>query len=61
MNQTLKRKQREIQQRQLQILETARAMLIAEGYHGLNMDRIAECSSTPRGRSTITSSARKKS
>ncbi len=42
MNQTLKRKQREIQQRELQILETSREMLIAEGYHGLNMDRIAE-------------------
>ncbi len=39
---TLTRKQREILQREKLILETARPMLVEQGYHGLNMDRLAE-------------------
>lgn len=42
MSPTLTRKQREVQDRERQILELARAMLIRDGYHGLSMDRIAE-------------------
>jgi AcrR family transcriptional regulator len=38
---TLTRKQREIQQREQQILDVARSMLVDGGYLGLNMDRIA--------------------
>ncbi len=38
---TLTRKQREILQREEDILELSRPMLIEGGYHGLNMDRIA--------------------
>ena len=36
------RKQREIKERETLILDTARPMLIRDGYHGLNMDRLAE-------------------
>ncbi len=39
---TLTPKQLEIQHRELKILEIARAHIVSEGYHGLNMDRIAE-------------------
>lgn len=39
---TLSRKQREIQEREAQILRLSREMLLEHGYHGLNMDRIAE-------------------
>ncbi len=39
---TQSRKQREIQEREERILETARPLLIEQGYHGLSMDRIAE-------------------
>lgn len=39
---TLSRKQREIQQREAQILSVAREMLLRDGYLGLSMDRIAE-------------------
>jgi AcrR family transcriptional regulator len=39
---TQERKQREIREREQQILETAEAILVVEGYHGLSMDRIAE-------------------
>ena len=42
MSTTLTRKQREIRQREEQILAVALEMLIEHGYHGLNMDRIAE-------------------
>ena len=38
---TLSRKQREIQQREAQILEVARGHLLGGGYLGLSMDRIA--------------------
>ncbi|MEW4561989.1 TetR/AcrR family transcriptional regulator [Bremerella sp. JC770] len=39
---TLSRKQREIQDREAQILSVAREMLLKDGYLGLSMDRIAE-------------------
>lgn len=39
---TLTRKQRELQEREGRILAAARPLLLREGYHGLNMDRIAE-------------------
>lgn len=39
---TLTPKQLEIQERELKILASARARVVSEGYHGLNMDRIAE-------------------
>ncbi len=39
---TATRKQREIQEREAKILEVSRPMLIAQGYHGLSMDRVAE-------------------
>ncbi|MEZ6080772.1 MAG: TetR/AcrR family transcriptional regulator [Pirellulaceae bacterium] len=38
---TLSRKQREIQQREQQILAMARPMLVRDGYAGLSMDRLA--------------------
>ncbi len=38
---TASRKQREIRQRELLILDTARRMLLEKGYIGLSMDRIA--------------------
>ena len=38
---TVTRKQREIQEREAQILEVARRDLVERGYHGLRMDRIA--------------------
>lgn len=37
----LSRKQREIQQREIQILDVARSLFVSEGYHGLSMERIA--------------------
>lgn len=40
--QTLTPKKREILQREARILEIARPIVVREGYHGLNMDRIAE-------------------
>ncbi|MFK7766196.1 MAG: TetR/AcrR family transcriptional regulator [Mariniblastus sp.] len=40
--QTLTPKQQEILDRENRILEIARPMIVREGYHGLNMDRIAE-------------------
>lgn len=43
------RKQREIREREQQILETAQGILVAEGYHGLNMDRIAEALEYSKG------------
>lgn len=39
---TASRKQREIREREAKILDVARPMLAQQGYHGLNMDRIAE-------------------
>ena len=35
-------KKREILERENRILEVARPIVVREGYHGLNMDRIAE-------------------
>ncbi|MEM7313968.1 MAG: TetR/AcrR family transcriptional regulator [Planctomycetota bacterium] len=37
----LTRKQREIQEREAQILDVARQLFISEGYHGLSMEKIA--------------------
>jgi len=39
---TLTPKKREIAEREAKILAVARPMVVREGYHGLNMDRIAE-------------------
>ena len=39
---TLTPKKREILERETRILEIARPVVVREGYHGLNMDRIAE-------------------
>ncbi|WP_165219949.1 TetR/AcrR family transcriptional regulator [Aquisphaera insulae] len=39
---TLTRKQREVQQRELMLLDVARKILIEQGYAGLTMDRVAE-------------------
>ena len=38
---TISRKQREIQEREKQILSVARSILLTDGYHGLSMDRLA--------------------
>ena len=38
---TISREQREIQEREKQILTVARSILLADGYHGLSMDRLA--------------------
>ncbi len=46
---TATRKQRERQQREAQILEVSRPMLLREGYHGLNMDRVAEALQYSKG------------
>lgn len=46
---TLTRKQREIRQREERILSLARDMLLADGYHGLSMDRIAEALEYSKG------------
>ena len=43
------RKQREIQEREALILETARGMLMERGYLGLTMDRIAEAIEYSKG------------
>ena len=46
---TTDRKQREVQRRELQLLEVARQMLIAHGYAGLSMDRLAEATEYSKG------------
>jgi AcrR family transcriptional regulator len=46
---TLTLKKQQIQQRESQILEIARPMVVRDGYHGLNMDRIAEAVNTSKG------------
>lgn len=46
---TLTRKQREIREREQQILVIARQMLLERGYLGLNMDRIAEAIGYSKG------------
>jgi AcrR family transcriptional regulator len=48
---TLTRKQREVHQRELMLLDVARKMLIENGYAGLNMDRLAEA--TEYGKGTV--------
>ncbi len=45
----LTRKQREVAQRDQLIRDTARQMLLGEGYHALNMDRIAEAIEYSKG------------
>lgn len=45
----LTRKQRELQQREAQILMTARQLLIEHGYLGLTMDKIAEAMEYSKG------------
>ncbi len=57
---TLTRKQREVHQRELMLLDVARKMLVENGYAGLNMDRLAEATEySEKGRSTSTSRPRK--
>lgn len=46
---TVTRKQREVQQRELLLLDVARRMLIEKGYAGLNMDRLAEATEYSKG------------
>lgn len=46
---TATRKQREIRQRELMLLDVARRMLIEQGYAGLNMDRLAEATEYSKG------------
>jgi AcrR family transcriptional regulator len=46
---TTSRKQREIRQRELHLLDVARKMLIAHGYAGLSMDRLAEATEYSKG------------
>jgi AcrR family transcriptional regulator len=46
---TLTRKQREVHQRELLLLDVARKMLIEKGYAGLSMDRLAEATEYSKG------------
>lgn len=46
---TLTPKQREIREREAKILSIARPIVLREGYHGLNMDRIAEAVNYSKG------------
>ncbi len=46
---TTLRKQREVKERELRLLEVARKMLIAHGYAGLSMDRLAETTEYSKG------------
>ena len=46
---TLTRKQREVHQRELMLLDVARKMLVENGYAGLNMDRLAEATEYSKG------------
>ncbi len=46
---TTPRKQREVRQRELHLLEVARKMLLAQGYAGLSMDRLAEATEYSKG------------
>ncbi len=43
------RKERELEEREAKILAYARKLVLAEGYHGLNMDRIAEALEYSKG------------
>ena len=46
---TSTRKQREVQERELLFLQTARKMLIEQGYAGLSMDQLAEATEYSKG------------
>lgn len=46
---TLSRKQREIQERELRLLDVGRKMLVEQGFAGLNMDRLAESAEYSKG------------
>jgi AcrR family transcriptional regulator len=46
---TLTRKQREVHERELMLLDVARKMLVENGYAGLNMDRLAEATEYSKG------------
>lgn len=46
---TLTRKQREVCERELKLLNVARCMLVEQGYAGLNMDRLAEATEYSKG------------
>ncbi len=46
---TLTRKQREVQERELRLLEVARKMLIEHGFAGLNMDEVARATEYSKG------------
>jgi AcrR family transcriptional regulator len=43
------RKQREVRERELMLLDVGRRMLIEQGYAGLNMDRLAEATEYSKG------------
>ncbi|WP_435010715.1 TetR/AcrR family transcriptional regulator [Tundrisphaera lichenicola] len=43
------RKQREVRERELHLLDVARKMLISQGYAGLSMDRLAEATEYSKG------------
>ncbi|MFT7642866.1 MAG: AcrR family transcriptional regulator [Pirellulaceae bacterium] len=46
---TQHRRERERQEREQRILEVSRQMLVRDGYHGLNMDRVAEALEYSKG------------
>ena len=46
---TSARKQREVKERERHLLDVARGMLIAQGYSGLSMDRLAEATEFSKG------------
>ena len=46
---TTLRKQREVRERELRLMEVARGMLVAQGYAGLSMDRLAEATEFSKG------------
>src|SRR5277367_6090373 len=46
---TLTRKQREVHQRELMLLDVARKMLVEDGYAGLKLDRLAEATEYSKG------------
>jgi AcrR family transcriptional regulator len=46
---TTLRKEREVRERELRLIEVARRMLVAQGYAGLSMDRLAEATEYSKG------------
>jgi len=46
---TISPRQREIRKRDAHILDVARQLLLADGYYGMTMDRIADMSECPKG------------